>query len=95
MQDKELVGLVSNNAHQPNGNLLALQVDVSVSDTVKKSVAHQLQLEPLNQYSALRSIITPISTKVQISSGKLSREFLTRDQNLQQTLPRYCEEMFP
>lgn len=83
MQDKELVGIVSNNAHQPNGNLLAMQVDVSVPATVKKSVFHQLQLEPVNQYSALRSIITFISTKVQISSGKLSQEFLTRDQNLQ------------
>lgn len=83
MQDKELVGIVSNNAHQPNGNLLAMQVDVSVPATVKKSVACQLQLEPVNQYSALRSIITPISTKVQISSGKLPHEFLTRDHNLQ------------
>lgn len=83
MQDKELVGIISNNVHQPNGNLLAMQVDVSVPATVRKSVVRQLQLEPVNQYSALRSIITPISTKVQISSGKLSHEFLTRDQNLQ------------
>lgn len=95
IQEKELVGIVLNNAQQPNNNLLTTQIHVSVPAIVNSSVTHKLQLEFMNQHSVLRNTTTLTSTTVQISLGNCLTNFSSMTTIYNSPCQSIAKKLFP